>query len=79
MHVTAKELRMQSGKILTQVAQGEEVIVTFRGRALARLIPINSPTEQPSAQGIFGMWSDQQRHVQSVEDAVRSMRKGRSF
>ena len=42
MQITTKELRIQPGRIIDQVANGEEITVTFRGKALARIIPINN-------------------------------------
>ena len=33
MEVSTKELRIQPGKIIDQVVNGEEVTVTFRGKA----------------------------------------------
>ncbi|HQV23261.1 MAG TPA: type II toxin-antitoxin system prevent-host-death family antitoxin [Agitococcus sp.] len=75
MQVSTKELRIQSGKIIHQVQHGQEVIVTYRGKALAKIIPIN----QTNSEGdIFAMWQDD-KHALSVEDTVRAMRQGRQF
>jgi len=38
--VTAKELKNRTGQVLRQVQQGEEVIVTVRGVAVARFVPL---------------------------------------
>ena len=80
MNVSTKELRIQPGKIINQVVNGEEITVTFRGKALAKIIPINSGNEDSKYQeeSIFGMWSN---HDQSedVDDMVRNMRRGRQF
>lgn len=79
MEVTTKELRIQPGKIIDQVVHGEEVTVTFRGKALARIVPVGSGRTKPEEDAqIFGMWreSDDSR---SVEQTVRDLRKGRSF
>lgn len=78
MEVSTKELRIQPGKIIDQVANGEEVIVTFRGKALAKIVPMQSKgVSEDNDVGIFGLW--QSHNEQSVEEAVRQMRKGRSF
>ncbi|MCB1673476.1 MAG: type II toxin-antitoxin system prevent-host-death family antitoxin [Pseudomonadales bacterium] len=75
MQVSTKELRIQSGKIIHQVQHGQEVIVTYRGKALAKIIPIS----QANSEGdIFAMWEDD-KHALSVEDTVRAMRQGRQF
>ena len=80
MEVSTKELRIQPGRIIDQVVNGEEVTVTFRGKALARIIPIDSRQRESTTEdeGIFGMWKDKKQN-ESVEDHVRRIRKGRSF
>jgi prevent-host-death family protein len=80
MHVSTKELRVQPGRIIDHVVKGEEIIVTFRGKALAKIIPIGEaePTLVDQEISIFGMWSN---HIQSenVDEMVRSIRQGRQF
>ena len=39
MEVSAKELRGKPSQIIEQAARGTEVIITLRGRKVARLIP----------------------------------------
>lgn len=80
MRVSTKELRVHPGRIIDHVANGEEIVVTFRGKALAKIVPIQS--EEPDAvdteDGIFGMWSTHDRD-ETVDDVVRRMRQGRTF
>jgi len=80
MEVTTKELRIQPGKIIDQVSHGQEVTVTFRGRALARIIPIRRPGKLKTEDevSIFGMWKNHESE-NSVENTVRDLRKGRQF
>jgi prevent-host-death family protein len=80
MKITTKELRIQPGKIIEQVANGEEVTVTFRGRALAKIIPIRkrSKTDEKEDISIFGLWKEHEE-IKNVEDYVRELRKGRQF
>lgn len=40
MEVGVRELRNNLSRYLDQVRQGEEVVVTDRGRAIARMLPI---------------------------------------
>jgi len=80
MKITTKELRIQPGKILDQVVNGQEVTITFRGKALARIVPMTKKgiaVEQDEI-GIFGMWSNHQEE-KTVEETVRDLRKGRQF
>jgi prevent-host-death family protein len=80
MEVTTKELRIQPGKIIDQVVNGQEVVITFRGKALAKIIPFSSSKleSKPEDIDIFGMWKERDKDV-SVEDVVKTIRKGRQF
>ena len=78
MEISAKELRSKPGQIIKQAARGTEVIITLRGEKSAKLIPYNLRTKGTGAQqdDIFGLWKDR-RGLPSVEEQVRSLRKGR--
>lgn len=79
MEITTRELRIQPGKIIDRVANGQEITVTFRGRALARIVPINKQAYFPDAEdSIFGMWKNHNED-KTVEESVRELRKGRQF
>ena len=80
MEVSTKELRIQPGKIIDQVANGQEITITFRGKALARIVPMNKgkKSEAGSEESVFGMWKDYSTDS-TVEEIVREMRKGRQF
>jgi prevent-host-death family protein len=41
MEVTTKQLRIQPGRIIAQVSDGQEIIITYRGKACAKIVPIN--------------------------------------
>ncbi len=78
MKITTKELRIQPGRIIDQVANGLEITVTFRGKALARIVPIKtkSKTSEKEEISIFGLWKNHE-DSSNVEDYVRDLRKGR--
>jgi len=80
MEVSTKELRIQPGKIIDQVVNGEEITVTFRGKALAKIIPykgrVNSIENEDIS--IFGLWKDHDL-AENVDDYIRNIRKGRQF
>ncbi len=82
MEISAKELRGKSTQIIEQAARGTEIVITIRGKRLARLIPYLSKTKSSSKMEeedlLFGMWQDRDSSA-SVDDYVRSARKGRSF
>jgi prevent-host-death family protein len=80
MKITTKELRIQPGKIIDHVVNGQEVTITFRGKALAKIVPIhtNDSVSKQEDDGFFGMWNTR-NDEKTVEEAVRELRKGRSF
>ena len=80
MNATAKDLRFRSRELLETVNRGEEVVIPFRGKPCAKLVPFSEPaksTERKSAiNELFGIWKDHEATL-NVEEYVRSMRKGR--
>jgi prevent-host-death family protein len=76
---TSKEFRGKPGRIIEQAARGMEVILTMRGKKMARLVPYkNSQPKEDLEDEIFGMWKGRD-DLESVDDYVRSCRKGRVF
>ena len=77
MKATAKDLRFHSTELLNTVKRGEEVIITYRGKPCAKLVPIEEENEQGiTSNELFGIWKDNDQ-VKDVEDYVRNIRKGR--
>ena len=77
MNATAKDLRFHSKEILDAVARGEEVIITYRGKPQAKIVPIDSSDESLSHEhNLFGIWKDNDS-VKDVEKYVRELRKRR--
>jgi prevent-host-death family protein len=79
MEITAKELRGKPGQIIEQAARGTEVIITIRGKKMAKLVPYRTGKHgKESEDELFGLWKDRE-DMQSVDEYVRSLRKGRAF
>ena len=77
MKASAKDLRFHSKEILDTVSRGEEVVITFRGKPHAKLVPIDSDEEkQKSDLKLFGIWKDYNK-AEDVDQYVRDLRKGR--
>ncbi|MEA3467566.1 MAG: type II toxin-antitoxin system prevent-host-death family antitoxin [Thermodesulfobacteriota bacterium] len=77
MHATAKDLRFHSTELLNTVKRGEEVIITYRGKPCAKLVPIEENKETSIITNeLFGIWKDNER-TENVENHVRNIRKGR--
>jgi prevent-host-death family protein len=82
MEITAKELRCKPGQIIEQVVRGTKVVITIRGKKIARIIPYTSEKGNNSNKGnedeIFALWQDRE-DIEIVDDYVRNMRKRRVF
>ena len=76
MKATAKDLRFNSKGLLDTVNRGEEVVITFRGKPCARLIPYKETKEHVSKNELFGIWRDNDT-IKNVDEYVRGLRKGR--
>ncbi|MFO7885155.1 MAG: type II toxin-antitoxin system prevent-host-death family antitoxin [Desulfobacteraceae bacterium] len=77
MKATAKDLRFHSKEILSTVSRGEEVIITYRGKPCAKLVPYDeSKTDKKSKTSLFGIWENNDK-IGDVDNYVRDLRKGR--
>ncbi len=77
MYSTAKELRFHTKELLESVSRGEEVIITFRGKPYAKLVPIKeSKKNLRDTKELFGIWKDR-TDLDDVNSYVRNLRKGR--
>ena len=76
MTVTAKDLRFNVSMLFDVLSKGENVLITYRGKAKAKLVPYDAPDNTPKNDDIFGMWADRE---ESVDEMIRSLRKGRNF
>jgi len=76
MKATAKDLRFNSRRLLDTVKRGEEVIITFRGKPFAKLIPYEKEEKANTTNELFGIWKDNDM-IENVDEYVRGLRKGR--
>jgi prevent-host-death family protein len=77
MRASAKELRSKSNKILEAVSRGEEVVITYRGKARARIVRYSQHQgARIGKHALFGMWADNSA-VADVDGYVRNLRRGR--
>jgi prevent-host-death family protein len=80
MEITTKQLRIQPGRIISQVNKGQEITITYRGKACAKIIPIagRENIDAEEYNELFGMWKDR-KDMEDVEQYVRNMRRGRKL
>jgi prevent-host-death family protein len=81
MQATAIDLRFRARELLEAVRRGEQVLITYRGRPCARLVPLASAGDEPAAARevtppLFGIWADYSatRPVQRYVDGLRRKR-----
>ena len=74
MQATAKDLRFHTKELLETVTRGEEVVITYRGKACAKLVPISK--DQVEEDDLFGIWEDD-KESEDVEQYIRNIRKSR--
>jgi prevent-host-death family protein len=78
MKATAKDLRFHSKEILESVMRGEEVVITYRGKPSAKIVPVKrrkSNTE--TDHKLFGIWANNE-HTEDVAKYIRQIREGRT-
>jgi len=76
MIVTVKDLRFNVSMLFDVLGKGEDVFITYRGKAKAKLIPYDEPNGEPKNDEMFGVWRER---TESVDEMVRGMRAGRNF
>jgi len=78
MKATAKDLRFHSKELLDTARRGEEVIITYRGKPYAKLVPVTGEIDLAANLGnqLFGMWADNS-DVENVEAFVDKSRESR--
>jgi len=79
MEVSAKELRKKTRLLLDAVERGEEVTITYRGRAKARVVRLDRDSERgesASENELFGLWADRDDLAEPMT-WVRTLRQSR--
>ena len=76
MKATAKDLRFHSKELINSVNRGEEIVITFRGKPCAKLVPYQDLKNKTEENEVFGMWKDNDI-ADNVNEYVRNLRKGR--
>ncbi len=77
MKATAKDMRFKTKEILAAIERGEEVILTYRGKEKARIIPISQeqPMSKDKEEPLFAIWQTNTR-VADVNAYLDELRGG---
>ena len=73
---TAKDLRQKTSALLDTVSRGQEVIITYRGKRIAVLAPLDRIAHKELKTIAFGMWS-RRRDMRDVTRWLDSRRMPR--
>jgi prevent-host-death family protein len=77
MYLTATELRLHAKKLFESIARGEEIIITFRGKPFAKVMPVNELNHKlEESNPFYGIWKDRS-DLENVDAYVRNIRRRR--
>lgn len=76
MKATAKDLRFHSKEILDSVDRGEEVVITYRGKPKAKIVPYEEKEIAKERSSIYGIWKDNDA-TKDVDGYIDELRGGR--
>jgi prevent-host-death family protein len=76
MIFSAKDLRFKISMLFDILDNKEDIVITYRGKPKAKLIPYSSNSSQKKDNKLFGLWADRDF---DVDEKVRNLRKGRVF
>ena len=73
---TAKDLRQKTSELLDSVRRGQEVVITYRGKRIAVLAPLDRVAHKELTPIGFGMWRRRRdmRDVKRCLDRLRTPR-----
>lgn len=80
MEATTKDLRLHTRELISATDRGEQVIITYRGKPRAKLVPLSDApgSSRKQRNPAFALWAED--HAKgSVDEVVRRMRKPREF
>ena len=71
---TAKDLRQRTSTLLDTVRRGQEVVITYRGKLIALLAPLDRIVHKELTPIAFGMW----RRRRDMRDVKRWLDRRRA-
>ncbi len=79
MAVSMKDLRYRTKQVLQSLKRGEKPVITYRGQAVARIVPLTSSEKKAFRDIGFGMWKNRSdlKDVSRWLDEQRKPRFGR--
>ena len=71
---TARDLRQKTSALLDTVRRGQEVVITYRGKRIAVLAPLDRIADKELTPVAFGMW----RRRRDMRDVARWLDRRRT-
>jgi len=78
MKASVRQLRIQSKLIMGEIARGNKVTVTYRGKNFAKIVPFEKKTSHKTQRppDVFGMWKSNKK-VKSIKKFIDTIRGSR--
>ena len=73
---TAKDLRQKTSELLDYIRRGREIVITYRGKRIAVLVPLDRIARKELTPIAFGMWRPR-RDMRDVKRWLDSRRTSR--
>jgi len=71
MKIGITEARKKFGELLDRVGQGEEIIITRHGRAVARLVPSTPRVDRDEVQAAFDRIRERARRLHQTKPGAK--------
>ena len=76
MITSIRELRAATKQIMSAVNRGDTILITNRGKACAKIVPLTEKQKEHGQDPLFGIWKSN-REARSVRGYIRSLRNNR--
>lgn len=79
MRASAKDLRYRTKEIIAALDRGEEVLLTYRGKEKAKMVPVTKKIlkkDDGEEDSLFGIWRGNKK-VEDVDSYLDKLRGGR--
>lgn len=76
MSVSIKDLRYKTKEVLESLKRGVKPIITYRGKALAQIIPLKKGEQKSFKEIGFGMWKNR-KEMKDVSQWLEKLRAPR--
>ena len=79
--ITAKQLKLRTGEVLSKVRSGEQLIVTYRGKPVAVIAPPKTEDHKPfrEIRPFDEAWRDIEESLQKTEPQFKGWREATAW